>query len=323
MHFGTLRALCHEKHSELPLHLRKYKGRVVFRGDIVKDEDGWYAVFSEQGTSSSHMAATNFMDVLARCPGNDGEDSDAVAAYNQVRIDEDLTYLLGKGAKFVDTWVTLPRNRWPEEWTKNGAHWDEPVVRVKRNIYGHKLAALLWQKYVEWIITTKCGFEKLVDWECLYVHRKKKLFLSIYVDDLKMAGCQANIAPMWEELKKYLGLDPPSRMTENQYLGSSQRDFVPDPVNVEKMGAAFENFSIKTGEAAARVAHPELRKDGRAPDGLDQANSEEVDLDKVKDGVDGKTSAGNPKPRYDPTKRKGDRKGQTFQKKEIKGTPTT
>ena len=73
VHFGTLRSLCHEKHSELPLDRRVYKGRVVFRGDIVKDIDGWYAVFSEQGTSSSHMAATKFMDALARCPGNDGE----------------------------------------------------------------------------------------------------------------------------------------------------------------------------------------------------------------------------------------------------------
>ena len=32
--------LCHEKHSELklPTELKKYKGRVVFRGDCVKDE---------------------------------------------------------------------------------------------------------------------------------------------------------------------------------------------------------------------------------------------------------------------------------------------
>ena len=144
------------------------------------------------------------------------------------------------------------------------------------------------------------------------MHRKKQLFLSIYVDDLKMAGRQANIPPLWEELKKYLDLDPPSKMTENQYLGSSQRDIVPDPVNVERMGAAFENFSIKTGDAAARVAHPELRKDGRAPDGLDQTNSKEIDLDKFKDGIDGKTSAGNPKPKYDPTKRKHDRRVKPF-----------
>ncbi len=173
---------------------------MVFRGDIVKDEDGWYAVFSEQGTSSSHTPATKLMDALARCPDNDGEDSDAVAAYTQVKIDEDLTYLLEKGAKFVDAWVSIPRNRWPEAWKEDKAHWDDPVVRVRRNIYGHKLAALLWQKYAEWIITTKCGFEKLVDWECLYVKRTQHFFLSVYVDDLKMAGCKENIAPVREEL---------------------------------------------------------------------------------------------------------------------------
>ena len=90
---------------------------------------------------------------------------------------------------------------------------------------------------------------------------------------------------MWEKLKEFLDLDPPSQMTENQYLGSSQREFVPNPANVEKMGAAFDNFSIKKGDAAARVAHPELRKDGRVPDGLDQASSAQVNLDKFKDGA--------------------------------------
>ncbi len=105
-------ALCHEKHSELPMHLRSYKGRVVCLGDIVKDADGYYAVFSEQGTSSSHMAATKFLDALARCPDCDGEDSDAVGAYTQVRLDQ-IGHLLGKGNEFVDTWVQLPRNRWP------------------------------------------------------------------------------------------------------------------------------------------------------------------------------------------------------------------
>ena len=48
-HFGTLMDLCHVKHSELPPEQRKYKGRVVLRGDTIKDETGFYAVFSEQG----------------------------------------------------------------------------------------------------------------------------------------------------------------------------------------------------------------------------------------------------------------------------------
>ena len=66
MHFGSLMELCHEKHSELPESQRAYKGRVVFRGDQVRDESGFYAVFSEQGTSASHLAAAKFIDAIAR-----------------------------------------------------------------------------------------------------------------------------------------------------------------------------------------------------------------------------------------------------------------
>ena len=163
------------------------------------------------------MAATKFIDAIARCPGNDGEDSDAIAAYTQVLLD-DISHLLGKGNKFVDTWVSIPRNRWPKEWLMKGQDWDDPYVPLRRNLYGHKLAALLWQKFAEWKITKLCGFEKLVDCECLYVHREKKLFLSVYVDDLKMAGKKENLAPMWTLLQKHLTLDPPSKMVDNQYL---------------------------------------------------------------------------------------------------------
>ena len=59
------------------------------------------------------MAATKFTDALARCPGNDGEDSDAVAAYTHAVLD-DIAHLLRKGNKFLDTWVAIPRNRLPE-----------------------------------------------------------------------------------------------------------------------------------------------------------------------------------------------------------------
>ena len=85
------------------------------------------------------------------------------------------------------------------------------------------------------------------------------------------------------------------------------------------MGAAFENFSVKEGGEAARVAHPELRKDGRsAPDGIDQKHSVAVDLDRFKDGVDGKASAGNARPNYDLTKRKQDREEKKPLEKNIR-----
>ena len=47
--------ICHLKNAELEAKHQKYKGRVVLRGDIVKDNSGSYAVFTEQGSSASQM----------------------------------------------------------------------------------------------------------------------------------------------------------------------------------------------------------------------------------------------------------------------------
>ena len=68
VHFASLMDLCHFKNSELELKLQKYKGRVVLRGDIVKDDSGSYAVFTEQG-SASQMTAAKVMDIISRLPG--------------------------------------------------------------------------------------------------------------------------------------------------------------------------------------------------------------------------------------------------------------
>ena len=51
----------------------------------VKDDSGSYAVFTEQGSSASHMTAAKIMDVISRLPGSDGQAADAVLAYTQVK----------------------------------------------------------------------------------------------------------------------------------------------------------------------------------------------------------------------------------------------
>ena len=38
------------------------------------------------------------------------------------------------------------------------------------------------------------------------VHREKGLFLSVYVDDIKLAGKKHNIDPMWKVLNKEVDL---------------------------------------------------------------------------------------------------------------------
>ena len=58
--------ICHLKSAELEAKHQKYKGRVVLRGDIVKDNSGSYAVFTEQGSSASQMTAAKIMDIISQ-----------------------------------------------------------------------------------------------------------------------------------------------------------------------------------------------------------------------------------------------------------------
>ena len=69
VHFASLMDICHLKYADLETKHQKYKGRVVLRGDIVKDDSGLFAVFTEQGSSASQMTAAKVMDIISRLPG--------------------------------------------------------------------------------------------------------------------------------------------------------------------------------------------------------------------------------------------------------------
>ena len=76
-----------------------------------------------------------------------------------------------------DIWIRLPRHKWPKSWSSM----EVPVVPLERNLYGHPLAGLSWERQFEKILL-KCGWEKVSGWEFLFVRRGRGLFLSVYVD---------------------------------------------------------------------------------------------------------------------------------------------
>ena len=88
VHFASLMDICHWENAELEAKHQKYKGRVVLRGDIVKDDSGSYAVYTEQGSSASQRTAAKIMDIISRLPGCDGQAADAVSAYTQVKMED-------------------------------------------------------------------------------------------------------------------------------------------------------------------------------------------------------------------------------------------
>ena len=99
----------------------------------------------------------------------------------------------------------------------------DPVCPLLRNLYGHRLAGLTLEKLCQNAILA-AGFQKIPGLECLFVHRQKQLFLSVYVDDFRMAGKKENLAPMYEVLRNILELEDAVPSYENMYLGCNQRN---------------------------------------------------------------------------------------------------
>ena len=127
--------------------------------------------------------AAKIMDIISRLPGCDGQAADAVSAYTQVKMEDAHKSLKIPKSECPDIWIRLPRHKWPKSWSSM----EDPVVPLERNLYGHPLAGLLWERQFEKILL-KHDWEKIPNWECLFVHREKGLFLAVYVDDIKLDG---------------------------------------------------------------------------------------------------------------------------------------
>ena len=135
-----------------------------------------------------------------------------------------------------DIWIRLPRSKWP----KSLSSMEDPVFPLERNMYGHPLAGLLWERQFEKILL-KHGWEKMPNSECLFVHCEKGLFLSMYVDDIKLAGKKQNIDPMWKVLNKDVNLGEPTSFLDHVYLGCTQRQCETSKDIVDNYRTMFES----------------------------------------------------------------------------------
>ena len=88
-----------------------------------------------------------------------------------------------------DVRIRLPEHKFPKSWE----YLEDPVVPFERNLYGHPLAGLLWERQ----------FEKA----------------SVYVDDIKMAGKKQNLARMWRKLMKNVDIEERTSLLDHVYLG--------------------------------------------------------------------------------------------------------
>ena len=150
-------------------------------GDNVKDVEGYRAVFTEQGTSASQLTAAKFLDTIWKLSGVAGEASDAVSAYTQVKMTEPRRLSRFPTEECPEIWIRVPPRQ--RHWTVGTT--DDPVVLLERNLHGHPLAGLLWERKVEEVLFQN-GWEEVTTCECLHVHTKLGLFLSVYVIEKKL-----------------------------------------------------------------------------------------------------------------------------------------
>ena len=139
---GKLRRYRHGSEVIDEARTKTYKCRVALRGDIVRDDSGCYAVFTEQRSSASQMTAAKVMDVIARPPGCAGQAADAVSAYTQVKV-EDATYGIKNSKVRMSRYLdTSTKTQMAKSWSSM----EDPVVPPQRNLYGYLLAGLLWER---------------------------------------------------------------------------------------------------------------------------------------------------------------------------------
>ena len=112
-----------------------------------------------------------------------------------------------------DVWIRLPKHKRPKSWK----YIEDPVVPLQRNLHGHPLAGLLWERQFEKALM-ELGWEKVPNWESLFFHGKQKLFLWVYEDDIKLAGKNQNLAPKWKKLMKDVDIEEATSFFDQRLL---------------------------------------------------------------------------------------------------------
>ena len=194
------------KHSELEEQFHRYKGRIVYRGDQIRNQSGDHVFFaeSETATTPTTIAALNLtlwygLTTTVSC-------ADCVQAYLQCHLDG-------------NTWVILPFELWLPEWKQNHDSTQKLAVKLVKSIYGHPQSGNLWQAHLEKQLLEMQGVP-IPEYPSNFVfrrgpNREVTLLLNIYVDDLTLAGgCQDIQNQFWEELKTRIKIDPTEYITE-------------------------------------------------------------------------------------------------------------
>ena len=248
--------LCHLKNSELEPQFQKYKGRILLRGDIVKDDSGSYAVFTEQGSPATQKTAARIMEIMSRLPRRAGQAADAVPAYTQVKMEDAPTLFKNSKVSLSRYLDSSTKTQIPKSWYLYGRSSRSSWTKSVRSSFGRTIT----RKAIRESSIKKYGWGKVSKFGIIISLTEKNWpFLSVYVDDFKMAGKTENLGPTWKFLMKDVDLEAPTSFLDHVYLGCTQRECETSKDIVDNYKHMFESRI----SAGAVEELPETRASGK------------------------------------------------------------
>ncbi len=218
-HVGRIFAICVEKNAELPESdpSRKFKGRVVFQGNNVRDHNWEVALFQELGSCPATLEAAKVADLSGLVPGHKVEQADAEQAYTQSLLGGTPTWVRLPVDQWLDSWFTkhdpkTPKEFWPVEWRK----YHDPVCPLRLALYGHPDSGGYWEQHCERHLKS-IGFVPVPEWPSCFWHEEHKCLLVVYVDDFKLSGPAKALPKLWAKIRSGLKIGETTPM--GLYLG--------------------------------------------------------------------------------------------------------
>ena len=221
--------ICHLKNAELEAKHQKYKGRVVLRGDIVRDNSGSYAVFTEQGSSASQMTAAKISwisspDCLVAMDKQQTQ-YQCIPKWKWKMLTNIENSKIGVSRHLDSSTTTLMAKIMVQYGRPSRSSWKEFV----RSSFGRTIVGkAIWENSIEtWLgENSKLG-------ECLFVHREKGLFICGWLKiGWKETKSWSDVESTWQRSRfgrnniflgsRLLGLHSKTMPNKQRYCGQLQ-----------------------------------------------------------------------------------------------------
>ena len=187
----------------------------------MKYDSGSYAVLTEQGFCLQHcMTVGNALDVVAGPPDCAGHAADAVSGYTQVKMEDAAKLHRIPKSECPDAWIRLPLHNMAQIMVR---HWSASGFPRMKCVPTPTSWSLVEKTIRRSSIWTRMG--KVPNWECQFFSSKTWIVLvGVRGQDVKIAGKNQNMAPMWKKLMKNVDLEEPTSFLDHVYVGCTQRE---------------------------------------------------------------------------------------------------